>query len=509
MDFDVIITCSGTGSRLARLTTYLNKALIKIGDCAAISHIINSYPKNIRFIITLGYLSQQVKDYLHIAHPHTIIEYVEIDCYEGEGSSLLYSLSKTFPFINKPFYFNACDTIVKNINFNLKNNTAYAASPLINNQYRFYGEKIENRSAELHEDCYIGLSYIKDFELFKDIANNLLHNYDTQLSDAHVLPYLNIDKKNISQDDWTDIGNYIALSLAEKKYTTSIITIPKINQSTYLYNNKIIKFFNDITKVNQLYERAIELSDCAPVVYKKNNFLYYDFVPGSSLADILDEQKLINFLNWCQDYLWINKKNDNQLDFYQSFYQEKTTQRVYQYLQHFTQSQDIRNINLLPVQNIFDLLLICKNVNQIQEKCIFCRTHGDLVFDNVISNSSYVLIDWREGFNGFSGDLYYDLAKMKHNLIFNHNTINLNNFTVIEKECSALFDANITPRNNYLLNIFDQWCNNHLYDIDVINVKMAFIQLSSSGLHLKDDAKLLFYMGWYNLQLNINKYLKN
>jgi len=44
MDYKVLITTSGIGSRLGDLTDYTNKALIRIGDKAAISHIIEMYP---------------------------------------------------------------------------------------------------------------------------------------------------------------------------------------------------------------------------------------------------------------------------------------------------------------------------------------------------------------------------------------------------------------------------------------------------------------------------------
>ena len=54
-EFKVLITTSGLGSRLGELTDYTNKSLIRIADKPAISYIIESYPKDTKFVITLGH----------------------------------------------------------------------------------------------------------------------------------------------------------------------------------------------------------------------------------------------------------------------------------------------------------------------------------------------------------------------------------------------------------------------------------------------------------------------
>ena len=59
----IIIPTSGTGSRLNNLTKYINKSLIKLGNKFAICYIIESYPIETEFIITLGYKGTLVKDF--------------------------------------------------------------------------------------------------------------------------------------------------------------------------------------------------------------------------------------------------------------------------------------------------------------------------------------------------------------------------------------------------------------------------------------------------------------
>jgi len=67
MKFKVVITTSGVGSRLGKITDYTNKCLVRVGKKPAISHIIESYPKETDFVITIGYFGNQVKDFLEIA----------------------------------------------------------------------------------------------------------------------------------------------------------------------------------------------------------------------------------------------------------------------------------------------------------------------------------------------------------------------------------------------------------------------------------------------------------
>ena len=98
----VLITTSGLGSRLGEKTKYINKALIRVGDKPIISHILNFYKKNTEFIITIGHKGDLVKQYLKLAHSDLDIKYVEIDKYDGKGSSVLYSMSLAKKHLQKP-----------------------------------------------------------------------------------------------------------------------------------------------------------------------------------------------------------------------------------------------------------------------------------------------------------------------------------------------------------------------------------------------------------------------
>jgi NDP-sugar pyrophosphorylase family protein len=116
IEYKVLITTSGLGSRLGELTDYTNKSLIRVTDKPAISHIIESYPEDTKFVITLGHFGSHIKQFLQLAYPNRNFTFVEIDKYKGEGSSLGYSILKCKQELQCPFIFHASDTIIEKYN---------------------------------------------------------------------------------------------------------------------------------------------------------------------------------------------------------------------------------------------------------------------------------------------------------------------------------------------------------------------------------------------------------
>ena len=120
--YKVLITASGLGSRLGNLTKFTNKGLVRIGKKPALSYIIESYPDDVEFVVTLGHYGEQVEQFLNLAYPDKKITYVPVENYDGEGSSLLYSMSLCKDELQCPFIFHACDTVVEKEEFDFNSN---------------------------------------------------------------------------------------------------------------------------------------------------------------------------------------------------------------------------------------------------------------------------------------------------------------------------------------------------------------------------------------------------
>ena len=109
----VLITTSGIGSRLGEFTQYTNKSLVRLGDKYSICYIIEQYPENTEFVITLGYYGDHVKDFIELCYPKRTFYFVEVDNYNKIGSSLVYSMLQAKQYLQKPFIFHCCDTIIQ------------------------------------------------------------------------------------------------------------------------------------------------------------------------------------------------------------------------------------------------------------------------------------------------------------------------------------------------------------------------------------------------------------
>ena len=134
--------------------------------------------------------------------------------------------------------------------------------------------------------------------------------------------------------------------------------------------------------------------------------------------------------------------------------------------------------------------------------------HGDFILDNIIrTKTGFSLLDWRQNFGGLlrSGDMYYDFAKLNHNLTVNHSIVNKNLFTIdIDREeiaCDILRKENLVQCQKILLDFLDR----NEYDRKKVMVLTAIIWLNMSPLHHHPFDLFLFYFGKLNLWRALNE----
>ena len=100
----VFIPTAGMGTRLKENTAYLNKSLLDINNKPVISHIIEKFPKNTKFVIALGYKGNLVKQYLNLAHGNKKFKFVNVFPYKGVKSGLGLTLIKSSNFLKDYVY---------------------------------------------------------------------------------------------------------------------------------------------------------------------------------------------------------------------------------------------------------------------------------------------------------------------------------------------------------------------------------------------------------------------
>ena len=110
--------------------------------------------------------------------------------------------------------------------------------------------------------------------------------------------------------------------------------------------------------------------------------------------------------------------------------------------------------------------------------------HGDLHFENILKfKNKYKLLDWREDFSGIKkyGDIYYDLAKINHGLIIDHNIISKSKYDInIDKKIKFFFfQSKENKKCQKILYEFIKSKNLSVYKVKILTVDI----FEYCGLH--------------------------
>jgi dTDP-glucose pyrophosphorylase len=513
VEYKVLLTTSGLGSRLGNLTKFTNKSLVRVGDKPVISHIIETYPKEVEFVVTLGHYGSHVKQYLSLAHPDRNITFVEVDNYMGEGSSLLYSISLCEEYLQCPFVFHACDTILPKNYVNLvdfstnwsiggrgDNSQSYRTINCVNGKIASINEKGEQN----FDFVYVGVSGIRQYEVFWDICKTTLATVKTSdLSDCHVIRKMNnFDVVDI--DEWYDIGNIDALKRTRSKIKGTVHVLDKEDENIFVFEDFVIKFFYNKKICSDRVARTKNLEGLVPTLLDSTeNFYKYQFVKANLLADSTNLIDFVDLLSWAKQNLWIQKKDEFYRENALSFYKDKTLKRIDKFLEKYNleDKEDIINgVKIPPLKEIIDQInfdsLIGKNPTGF---------HGDFILDNIlIGDAGFTLIDWRQDFNGSidAGDMNYDLAKLNHNLTLNHHILANNHFRIECKE-EIVCDVYVKKSNLECQEYLQDFCYNNGIDYKNINTLSSIIWINMAPLHEHLLDMFLYYFGKYNLFLNL------
>lgn len=515
--FKVLITTSGVGARLGEITQFTNKSLVRVGSKPVISYIIEQYPPTCRFVITLGYFGNQVRDYLELAYPHISFEFVTVNKYEGEGSSLLYSLLCTKSSLQEPFVFHACDTIT----------SGPVPPPTINWIAGFKGSgssnyasfsTLGNKVTEMHFKGYInsdflhvGLLGIIDYTDFWDKAEEIFNKrgHDSSLGDVDVLKEL-VHRKPFKVHElpiWYDMGNVNSLDIARKAMLTDDFhVLDKLAESIYKVNGSVIKFFSDSKILQDRVKRVSYLKESVPeLTGVRKNFYKYSYVEGDLFANVANRSNFLSLFHWGESRLWNPIESYDPIKFRQDcfeFYITKTHKRLKEFFSKKSIEDSVDIINQESISKVFDLLALI----DIEELCADVPTgfHGDFILDNIIKvgENDFKLIDWRQDFAGslYAGDKYYDLAKLAHNLVVNHELIDHNHFQI-----DILSDGSIKLNIHRLQTLVEceqvyfSYLKRNNLNIRKVLILRALIWLNMSPLHHHPFDMFLYYFGKYNL----------
>ncbi|RII29521.1 MAG: nucleoside-diphosphate-sugar pyrophosphorylase [Geobacter sp.] len=512
MCYRVCIPVAGTGSRLGGLTRYLNKSLVTVSNRPVLSHIIEAFPKDCEFVIPLGYKGTLVQEFLQLAYPDRIFHYSMVNPYEGPRSGLGFSLLTCEKYLNEPFVFCSCDTLIDEQMPPLEDNWMGFAKVQNVAEYRT-GRLCENKVMEVLDKgavgddlfAYIGLAGIKDHETFWKLMHQGGKD-SIDMGESYALQYMAASSCVKGYEfNWHDCGNPAALEKTrmERYKPDEPNILEKANEAIWFVNKQVIKFSDDQKFIANRVKRVHELQGFVPEVTGARPHMYrYPKVEGKVLSEVVTLPLFEHLLEHCKDF-WTQKtlNPDESQEFRATcmrFYRDKTFERVELFYKNFSRQDGTESINGVAMP-MLDTLLNLIDWEWLADG-LPGRFHGDFHFENILwtpATQHFTFLDWRQDFGGdlTTGDIYYDFAKLMHGLIICHELIARDFFTVEWCQDEITYDFHrkqiLVECERYYL----EWLDANQYDNKKVVVLTALIYLNIAALHHYPYSLLLYALG--------------
>jgi len=513
MAYKVLIPTAGTGSRLGGMTKYINKSLISVGNQPALARIIDAFPNDTEFVIATGYKGELVKEFISLAYPDKKVQFVDILLYEGEGSGLGLTVLSCKEYLQEPFVFCACDTIVtESIPAPDCNWIGYDHREAQNRYRKVHLNQagmvtaIDEKDVEYGElsEPYIGLAGIHDWEQFWKKMECGGEEAILQGESFGLREMITDGLKGV-KFTWFDIGVTVELEATRKRFERQDgpNILEKPNESIWIFDRFVIKFSDDPNFISDRVKRAKLLKGFVPRVTGNTTHMYrYDYEKGDVLSKCISKPLFRELLDFSKRF-WIEKKLDvkAESEFKKScmkFYKNKTYDRIELFYQRFGKKDNASMINQVEYPTLNEML------NQIDWEYISDglpgQFHGDYHFENIIYNSEkdeFKFLDWRQSFEKSLdiGDIYYDFAKLNHGMIVCHELIAKDMYSATWEADKLSYDF---ARKQSLVECEDEfylWLERNGYDVKKVRILTALIFLNIAALHEEPYVEMLYGLG--------------
>ena len=518
----IVIPAAGLGSRLSSFTKNYSKAMCTLGPKPIISYIIDKFDNDDEIIILLGYKGDLLRQVVSACHPEKNITFVEVDNFEGPGSGLGYSLHCAYDKLQKPFIFWSCDTVLESFDVNevsYDENWAVASNTIDKcfNEYRHF--RINNKKYVidiLPKDVkyaegilpYVGVSFIKDY---KDFWKSYEMNSEAFVKDGETFGLRNLKKiKCYESSDWLDMGNKSKFEYWKDVYNQKMeaTILEKPDEAIWFVNGKVIKFhisekfiadrvmrFETLLSYKQI-KAGIVLPEL--ISYTKNTYTY-KMAPGIIASKVINNKMLDDILEKYLSNVDTVELDDNaKYDIVADFYIDKTLSRITKYCTEYTDIDNECYINGILCKPAAELV---KKIDweKLSKNGVFTYNyHGDFHLENIlVNNDEYIMLDFRQNFGKSTiGDVYYDIAKMWHSFIVNHEMVKNNLFTVENTDANHVkIDIHRTFIDTECEKTLIDWLDNSKYDRGQAELMTAIIFLNIAACHVYPYSKFLFNLG--------------
>lgn len=543
----VVIPAAGLGSRMGSFTKNYSKAMLTLGGKPIFSYIIENFTKSDEIIVLLGYKGDLLKQCIEACYPDWNISFVNVDKYEGEGSGLGYSLLCARDKLNKPFMFWSCDTVLYDIDkgespFNVKSfitgdkNVLFTSDAPEGHEYDYRFAlftsymgmepkklsrilpKGEGKFSDPDEIApYIGVAYINDWQDFWAAADKNREAFIESGESFGINAIKNtVLVKNIY--NWIDTGNRSIYEDAKTRLNNKMedVILEKPDEAIWFVDNKVIKFHIDpkfilgrVSRIKTLLNKKQKLSIRVPELLSYSNNTYTYVRANGKIMSKNVTPPIFNAL--LKDYIGLADVQDfpRSVEFYNDFYKDKTLKRIQKFVEETGEPDEPAIINGRECLSAVELVNKL-NFEELAKNAKFSyEVHGDFHLENVLvdfDKCEFVLLDWRQNFGNEAviGDIYYDLGKMMHSLIVNHNMVKKNEFSVSTKKENGKSLVKIDIANTFIDNECMKelvgFCSEYNFSVKHMSIICALIFLNICACHTYPYSKFLYYLGRYLLQ---------
>jgi choline kinase len=496
----VIIPTAGTGSRMGHYTQNLNKALLPYKNKPVLSHIIDAFPIETKFVIPVGYLADQITDFCRITYADRNIKFVQVDDYLSATSGTSYTLRQCRDIVDGPFWYVPCDTYFnESVVDKITDANCYFVKKVPEKDTYLYtmfeidaDSKIINITFKKPTpetfDAFTGLMYIHEWTTFfnsLETINSTELIYSIQLGDK-------VSKLNT----WLDFGDPLTYQTELAKSQKFDFT--KTDEITYICNNRVVKWWIDESISKKKYLKTLKNFSVFPANCQHiGNFMAYDYFDGQTLYEYNNPVAFTSYLNWLTDEVWLPVDADIT-NAATEFYKNKTLARVTKFLEKYP---NLKQINFVDGIKVNDYSYYLNNIdwNYLSTTTLPGFIHGDLHFDNTVINNEgkFKVIDWRHEFANIVeyGDIYYDLAKLAGGFIINYANIKEHNFNIeIDNDNVTLAIPSVDHVTVYQQQL-KEFVINRGYDYKKVQMLIPIIYWNMSPLHTAPFDLFLWYVG--------------
>jgi len=369
-------------------------------------------------------------------------------------------------------------------------------------------EEIFDKKELINDKNYhalVGCYFFNHVNLLKKILSEF--DNEERLEISTIIKKLKKEENIITElaQKWHDVGhleNYFSTKqfVLKTRYFNSL-QFDDLGENVVKTSKNNAKLINEINWYKNIPEKILEL---VPKVIdsdvSNNPFIKLEYIKYPTLSELWLYSDFTSYF-WkkiIHDLLDIiqtfkkHKENVTEQEYY-SIYFQKTVDRINELIKNNKIFKEVFDKEYISIngKKLKNWPLISDKIEQkierIYNKDDNCLIHGDLYFSNILydaESNKYKLIDPRGQWgNGMSGDIKYDIAKIRHSIVGGFDTITNGLYTVTYEKTNGI-GINVFEPENYqiICKELDTEIKKY-WDLDEIKMIEGLLFISMLPLH--------------------------